>query len=328
MKVCVFGAGALGGAVAARLCAAGVHVSMVARGSTLAALRADGLKLLTHEQEIHVHPTASDNPADLGVQDLLVIAVKAHALPAAAAQLRPLMGPDTVVVPLVNGVPWWFLGGGFGASPIDDAEALLDPGRRIAGAIPSEAVLGAVLHGSFSVEAPGVVRNHSGREIVLGEPGGATTPRLTRVVDMLQQAGFDARTSQGIRQEVWFKLLGNLSTGPLCVLTGTSTAGLLHDPLTRELMRHMVVEAIHVGERLAIDIPDALAGWSARLQKLGDITPSMLQDLRAGRPMEIDAIVASVCKLGQALGVATPFTRSVLGLLRVKATARAGPPHP
>lgn len=324
MKVCVFGAGALGGAIAARLSAAGEAVSMVARGPTLAALRTHGLTLRTDRQEIHVHPTVSDRPDELGVQHLLIVTVKGHALRAAATQLRPLIGRDTVVVPLLNGVPWWFLGDGFKEATGTDAGALLDPDGHIASAIPMASVVGAVLHGSFSVEAPGVVRNHSGRELILGEPGGAITARLARVVDRLQRAGFEARASHDIRQDVWFKLLGNLSTGPLCALTGTSTAPLMQDPLTVELMQRMVVEAIEVGERLGIGIAGALAPWRAKLQQLGDITPSMLQDLRAGRPMEIDAIVASVHGLGRALGVATPFTDAVLGLLRVKA-AGLGP---
>ncbi len=321
MRVAVIGAGALGCAIAARIGSSGEDVSVLARGANLAAIEAKGVALKVGGEVVRASPRVSQAPEALGKQDVVIVAVKAHALDGIADDLHTLMGPRTVLIPMVNGVPWWFLEQ-LRESSKQHAETIntLLPTTAFAQCVRSDSVIGAVLHGSFSVEEPGMVRNHSRTQLILGEPDGGRSDRLDQVVAMLVNAGFSASTTDNIRKEVWFKLLGNIATGPLCVLTGTSTSALLNNPHVERLMGGVVLEVLQIGQRLNIEITDGIHLWRNKLESLGDIRPSMLQDFEAKRPLEIDAIVTSVVALGSATGIPTPLCSAVLGLLSLKAS--------
>jgi 2-dehydropantoate 2-reductase len=319
MKVCIYGAGAIGGWIGAGLAQAGSRLNVVARGATLEALQRDGLSVMRGEQRTRVAVNAVTDPAELGVQDLVVIAVKAPALPAVAAQIAPLLGPDTIVLTAMNGVPWWFLQGGFGGPLAGTQLEAVDPGGKIDAAIPAPHVIGCVVHASCSLDAPGVVRHHFGNGLIIGEPSGEATPRAQRLEALLKQAGFEARLSPRIQKDVWYKLWGNMTVNPISALTGATTDLILNDELVRSLISTIMLEAREIGERIGVPIAESPEDRHAVTRKLGAFKTSMLQDVEAHRPVELDALVSVVRELGQRAGVATPFTDALLGLARLQA---------
>src|SRR6476620_9412172 len=209
MKVCIYGAGAIGGWIGAKLAQAGCEIDVVARGATLDALKRDGLTLVSGESRVSVPVNASSDPKALGVQQLVVVAVKAPALPAVAQQIAPLLGPDTIVLTAMNGVPWWFLQGGFGGGLAGAQLEAIDPGGKIDAAIPAKHVIGCVVHASCSLDAPAVVRHHFGNGLIIGEPSGEATPRAEALRDLLARTGIDTKLSPQIQKDVWYKLWGN-----------------------------------------------------------------------------------------------------------------------
>ena len=320
MRICIFGAGAIGGTIGARLAQAGHEVSLIARGAHLAAIRAHGLTLRSGDASHVLKIAASDNPADLGAQDAVIIALKSHSLPGAAAGIAPLLGPDTCVVSALNGLPWWFFndwGGALSGTPL----ASCDPDGRIAAAIEPARVLGCVVFLASDVPAPGVVRHNSGNRLVLGEPANRISTRVTALAAALTEAGFEAQASADIRRDMWQKLLGNLCFNPASVLTGVSTDQMLDDNHMSALFAAMMREAIAVAAALGIDIAIDPAVRMAQTRKLGPIRSSMLQDVEAGRPIELDAIVGSVVEVAERVGVPTPFINAVFGAVRVRARA-------
>ncbi|MDR6534318.1 2-dehydropantoate 2-reductase [Variovorax soli] len=319
MKVCIYGAGAIGGWIGAGLAQAGCRLNVVARGATLDALQRDGLSVLRGDQRTRVAVNAVSDPADLGTQDLVVIAVKAPSLPAVAAQIAPLLGPDTIVLTAMNGVPWWFLQGGFGGSLAGAQLEAVDPGGRIDAAIPAQHVIGCVVHASCSLDAPGLVRHHFGNGLIIGEPSGEATPRAQRLEALLEQAGFEARLSPRIQKDVWYKLWGNMTVNPISALTGATTDLILNDELVRGFISTIMLEAREIGERIGVPIAESPDDRHAVTRKLGAFKTSMLQDVEAHRPVELDALVSVVRELGQRAGVATPFTDALLGLARLQA---------
>lgn len=319
MKVCIYGAGAIGGWIGAGLAQAGSRLNVVARGATLEALQRDGLSVMRGDQRTRVAVNAVTDPADLGVQDLVVIAVKAPALPAVAAQIAPLLGPDTIVLTAMNGVPWWFLQGGFGGPLAGTQLEAVDPGGKIDAAIPAQHVIGCVVHASCSLDAPGVVRHHFGNGLIIGEPSGEATPRAQRLEALLKQAGFEARLSPQIQKDVWYKLWGNMTVNPISALTGATTDLILNDELVRGFISTIMLEAREIGERIGVPIAESPEDRHAVTRKLGAFKTSMLQDVEAQRPVELDALVSVVRELGQHAGVATPFTDALLGLARLQA---------
>ena len=325
MKVCIYGAGAIGGWMGSGLSAAGCDVSVVARGQTLAALNAHGLRLQRGTGHTEITTTerikASTNPADLGVQDLVVVSVKAPALPAVAASLAPLLGPDTVVLTAMNGVPWWFLHG-FGGALAGRQLASVDAGKHIARAVPADQVIGCVVHASCSVDAPGVVRHHFGNKLIIGEPSGRITPRVQALAALLEKAGFEAPVSPQIQHDIWFKLWGNMTVNPISALTGATTDLILADPLVLGLVSSIMQEAKTIGAQLGIHIDQQPEDRHAVTRQLGAFKTSMLQDVEAGKALELDALVASVRELGVLTGVATPFTDALLGLARLQGSVR------
>ncbi|WP_039853228.1 2-dehydropantoate 2-reductase [Hylemonella gracilis] len=317
-NVCIYGAGAIGGWIGAGLAAAGLKLNVVARGATLEALRRDGLRL-SHQGVTTAHAVrAESEPARLGVQDLVVIAVKAPGLAEVARHIAPLLGPDTVVLTAMNGVPWWFFHG-FGERWQGTPLRSVDPEGAIARAIPAAQVVGSVVHASCTLDGPGHVRRHAGNKLILGEPAGGTSVRLSALADLLTHAGFEAPVSPQIQKDVWYKLWGNMTVNPVSALTGASTDRILDDELVRGFITAVMLEAKEIGARLGIPITDSPQDRHAVTRKLGAFKTSMLQDVEAGRPVELDALVAAVRELGQLTGVATPSTDALLGLARLHA---------
>ncbi|GAB1383838.1 MAG TPA: 2-dehydropantoate 2-reductase [Ottowia sp.] len=325
-KICIYGAGAIGGWLGARLAAQGAAVSAVARGATLAALRTHGLRLreagadgAVAERAFAVQ--ASDSPFDLGPQDLVIVAVKAPAMAEVARAIAPLLGPDTAVLTAMNGVPWWFLQG-FGGPLAGTRLESVDPGGAIAQAIDARRVIGCVVHASCSVDEPGVIRRHFGNGLIVGEPAGGDTPRLASLAALLRQAGFDTTVSAQIQKDVWYKLWGNMTINPISAFTGATADRILDDDLARGFVSAVMLEAREIGARIGVPIDQTPEDRHAVTRKLGAFKPSMLQDVEAGRSVELDALVASVRELGQLTGVATPFTDALLGLARLHARVR------
>jgi 2-dehydropantoate 2-reductase len=318
MKVCIYGAGAIGGWLGVHLARQGCTLSAVARGATLEALQQVGLELRQGDEEMVVSLKARANPAELGEQDLVIVAVKAPAMADVARHMAPLLGPQTVVLTAMNGVPWWFLQG-FGGALSGTTLQSVDPSGVIAQHIPADRVIGCVVHASSSVDMPGVIRHHFGNGLILGEPSGADTPRLRALVDLLVQAGFNATASAQIQKDVWYKLWGNMTLNPISAFTGATTDVILDDPLVRGFVSSVMLEAKAVGERIGIPIAQTPEDRHAVTRKLGAFRTSMLQDVDAGKPVELDALVSAVRELGGLTGVATPFTDALLGLSRVHA---------
>ena len=322
MKACIYGAGAIGGWLGVALAQAGHPVSLVARGETLSALQTQGLRMRRTDGTLAQVPvTAHSDPAALGVQDLVVIAVKAPGLPDVARAIAPLLGPHTVVLTAMNGVPWWFLDGVGGAAQGRALESV-DTGGVIAQAIPARSVLGGVVHASCSLEAPGFVRHHFGDRLILGEPDGSRSARLLALADSLQRGGIQAEVSDCIQKDIWFKLWGNLTMNPISALTGATTDRILNDDLVRGFASAVMLEAKAIGSQLGLPIDQQPEDRHAVTRKLGAFKTSMLQDVEASKPLEIDALVGAVRELGQITSTPTPHTDALLGLVRLMARTR------
>jgi len=318
LKVCVFGAGAIGGFLGAELSRTGVELSFVARGAHLAAMRAHGVRLQIDGEERVAHPTCTDTPAELGVQDYLIIALKAHAISDAVESMAPLLDSGTCVVTASNGLPYWYF---YGAdrTPKQMTLEAVDPGRKQWDTLGPERAVGCVVFPAAEVVAPGVIRHEHGRKFPIGEPSGERTRRIEQLHDLLTSAGLDAPIRDDIRDEIWLKLWGNLCFNPISALTHATVDIIAADPETRAICRSMMVEGKAIGERLGLHLRvDA----DRRIDGLGALGPhkmSMLQDLERGRSMEIEPLVGVVQELGRLLDVPTPTTDVVLALMRQRA---------
>ena len=313
MKVCVAGLGAVGGLLAARLALAGQEVSALARGATLAAVRERGLALTDRQGERHVARIAvAESAHDLPVPELLIVAFKGQALAADAASLAPLIGAQTLVLPMMNGVPWWFL-------QADDTRPLasVDPQGRIAATIPLPQTLGAVVHLTCVSTAPGEIKHNFGERLIVGEPGGTSSERLERIAAVLESAGFEAERSTNIRRDIWFKLWGNMTTNPVSALTGAACDAILDDELVRAFMARGMAEAASIGERIGCPIEQTPEARMAVTRQLGAFKTSMLVDAEHGRALELDALVGAVREIGARVGVATPNIDALHGLARL-----------
>ena len=323
-NVCIYGAGAIGGWLGAGLAQAGCDVSIVARGATLDALQTHGLRLQqgdTVTSHASYRVRASANPSDFGIQDLVVIAVKAPALLAVARQIAPLIGPSTIVLTAMNGVPWWFFQG-FGGAYSGTQLKAVDATGEIAKAIPAASIVGCVVHASCSVTSPGLIRHHFGNGLIIGEPSGQATARVQALASLLSQAGFTASVSAQIQKDAWYKLWGNMTVNPISAMTGATTDLILGDELVRNFISSVMLEAREIGARIGIPIDQQPSDRHAITLKLGAFKTSMLQDVEAGRAVELDALVTVVKELGTLTGVATPFTDALLGLSRLHARVR------
>ncbi len=321
MKVCIFGAGAIGGLIGARLARAGHDaLSAVARGATLQALRTHGWRLAEGGKLRQAPARASEDPAALGVQDLVVVAVKAPSLPAVARSLGPLLGPGTMVLPAMNGVPWWFAQ----AVPALGGQALasVDPDGGVAAAIPLASVIGCVVHASAATPEPGLVEHRAGLGLIVGEPQGGTSPRVERLAGLLRGAGFELTASADVKRDIWYKLWGNLTMNPVAAITGATVDRVLDDELVRGFCSAVMREAAAVGARIGCEMGQSPDDRHAITRKLGRFKPSMLQDVEAGRPIELDAIVSVVRETAQRLRIETPNLDALLGLTRLFARGR------
>jgi 2-dehydropantoate 2-reductase len=318
MKACIYGAGAIGGWVGVKLARAGCEVSVVARGATLENLRTHGLRLQEGSETLATQVQASAAPAELGVQDLVVVAVKAPAMAEVAKSIAPLLGPETIVLTAMNGVPWWFFQG-FGGSYAGMRLKAVDPDGSIAEAVPASHIIGCVVHASCSLKQPGFVQHHFGNKLIIGEPSGAKTQRVQQLAALLERAGFETVLSEQIQKDAWYKLWGNMTVNPVSAMTGATTDLILNDDLVRGFISAVMLEAREIGARVGIPIAQQPEDRHQVTRKLGAFKTSMLQDVEAGKPVEIDALVTVVREMGAMTGVPTPFTDALLGLSRLHA---------
>lgn len=317
MKICVYGAGAIGGYLGSQLSLAGESVTLIARGPHLAALRENGVRLLIGGEERVARPTATDDPREAGPQDYVIVTLKAHSVPAITGPMQALLGPDTTVVWAVNGVPWWYFYALEGRWR-DQRLVSVDPTGELWSNIGPERIVGCVVYPAADVVEPGVIRHIEGNRFTLGEPDGQKTERVRRLARALIGAGLRAPVRR-IRDEIWLKLWGNLSFNPISALTLETLDVVATDPGTRDVSRAMMLEAQAIGERLgvrfAVDVDRRIDGAAA----VGRHRTSMLQDLERGRPMEIDALVTAVQEMGRMVDVATPTIDTVLALVQQRA---------
>ncbi len=318
MKVCVFGAGAIGGYLGVELARTDVDLSVVARGAHLAAMRAGGLRLRVEGEERVAHPRCTEAPSELGVQDYVIIALKAHAISDAVDSMAPLLGARTCVVTASNGLPYWYF---YGADGVPKGTTLetIDPGGKQWRKLGPERAVGCVVFPAAELIAPGVIQHEHGRKFPIGEPNGENSARIEELHRLLTRAGFDAPIRSDIRDEIWLKLWGNLCFNPISALTHATVDVIAGDPETRAICQAMMAEAAAIGERLGlhlrVDADRRIDGMAA----LGPHKMSMLQDLERGRSMEIEALVGVVAELGRLLDVATPTVDVVLTLIRQRA---------
>lgn len=320
-RICIVGAGAVGGYLGAKLALSDQPINVLARGATLQALQAEGLRLTEDGNTRTVPVHASDDARALGEQDVVVVAVKAPAMESVAQTIVPLIGPETCVVVAMNGVPWWFFDR---HGPLEGLRLQsVDPHGRIAQAIPTRNVLGCVVHLTCSTTAPGHVHHGFGKRLILGEPAGGTSPRLDAVSSLFERAGLQIERSDAIQRDIWFKLWGNMTMNPVSVLTGATCDRMLDDPQVSAFCLAIMEEAKAIGARIGCPIEQSGEERSAVTRQLGAFKTSMLQDAEAGRgPLEIDALVASVREIGQHVGVPTPQIDALLGLVRLHAQTR------
>jgi 2-dehydropantoate 2-reductase len=319
MKITVFGAGAIGGYIAARLAATGHEVAVVARGPHLAAIRERGLRLDDRGRMQTLRLRASDRAAEFGPQDAVIIAAKAHAMAAAAPAIACLLGPETVLIPAQNGIPWWFP---FRAGPPLEGTriATVDPDGSVARHLDPARVIGCVVYMAAAVPEPGLVRRFGGNMLILGEPDGTLSPRLQRYAEIFAAAGIKVETTERIRDAVWMKLWGNVAFNPVSVLTGAKMTRMADDPGVLAVLRAAMLECQAVAERLGAHFNKDVEARIQDARHVGDFKTSMLQDFEAGRPIEIDALVGAVIELGRRVEVKTPYLETIEALTRMRAT--------
>jgi 2-dehydropantoate 2-reductase len=319
MKICIYGAGAIGGYLGVQLARAGADVSLVARGAHLAAMRANGLKLLVGEEARVVHPRCTDNPAELGPQDFVIICLKAHSITGVLDQMRPLLGPHTRIVTAVNGIPYWYFhrhGGAYEGSMLES----IDPGGRQWRELTPQRAIGCIVYPATEIEAPGVIRHVYGDRFPIGEPSGETTEDVQRLSDVFVKAGMQAPILDRIRDEIWLKLWGNVCLNPISALTHATLDVICSDPSTRALSKAIMLETQTIAEtfgvRFRVDVERRIEG----ARKVGAHKTSMLQDLERGRPMEIDPLVTVVQEMGRLTKIPTPALDTVLALVAQRGT--------
>ena len=314
MKICIYGAGAIGGYLGVQLSLAGADVSLVARGAHLAAMKADGLKLLIDGEERVAYPRCTDNPAELGVQDVVIICLKAHSIAGVIDAMQPLLGPKTRIVTAVNGIPYWYFYKHGNACEGATLESI-DPGGRQWKELGPERAIGCVVYPATEIEAPGVIRHIYGDRFPLGEPSGEITEDVQALSALFEKAGLKAPVLENIRDEIWLKLWGNVSFNPISALTHATLDVLCSDPGTRAVTRSMMVEAQQIAEtfgvKFRVDVDRRIEGG----RKVGAHKTSMLQDLERGRPMEIDPLVTVVQEMGKLTKMPTPSIDTVLALV-------------
>jgi 2-dehydropantoate 2-reductase len=316
VRIVIAGAGAIGGYLGAKLTRAGADVILHARGPHLEAMRERGLRVESPEGNFEVRPQLTGDLASIGPADLVILGVKAHSLTALAPALRPLFGPDTVVVSTQNGVPWWYFQGSGGKLDGLTLERV-DPGGVISAAIEPHRVVGSLAYFSTDLAAPGVIHHTEGNRISLGEPSGERSERVKRIAEAMIGAGLRAPSTTRIRHEIWVKLLGNVAFNPISALTGATLEEMVRHPGVSRVIREVMTETEAVAGKLGVELPISIDQRMAGAEKVGAHKTSMLQDFEAGRPMEIEAVVGAVVELGDRLGVAMPATQAVYGCAKL-----------
>ena len=314
MKVCIYGAGAIGGYLGVQLAQAGADVSLVARGAHLAAMKANGLRLLIGDEERVVHPRCTDNPADLGPQDFIIICLKAHSITGVIDAMKPLIGSHTRIITAVNGIPYWYFykhGGAYENSMLES----IDPGGRQWRELGPERAIGCIVYPATEIEAPGVIRHVYGDRFPIGEPSGERSADVERLSALFVKAGLQAPVLDRIRDEIWLKLWGNVCLNPISALTHATLDVICSDPSTRALSKAIMLEAQTIAEtfgaKLRVDVERRIEG----ARKVGAHKTSMLQDLERGRPMEIDPLVTVVQEMGRLTKTPTPSLDAVHALV-------------
>ena len=319
MKICIYGAGAVGGLMAGRLAKAGHAVSVVARGAHLTAIRKDGLRIRTPDGHVAtVQLRASEGTGELGPQDYVIVAVKGQSMPDVAAAIAPLLGHATTIVTAMNGVPWWFfdrLAFGEGKLRLES----LDPTGAISRAMPTERIVGCVVHLAASTPEPGLISHNMGQRLIIGEPGGKNTGRTKLLAAALKEAGFEAVESPFIEKEFWVKLLGNISFNPVSALTLGTANRLIADEHVKAYMVSIMRECLAIGRAVGVDADIDPEARMDMARKLGAFKTSMLQDMEAGKRLEIDGLLTGTLEIAKKAGVAAPFTESLAGLARLRA---------
>ena len=318
MRICIYGAGAIGAGLGVQLSLAGKDVTLIARGPHLEAMQKNGVKLLIDGEERVAHPRCIEDPAEAGPQDYVIITLKAHSLPGIADSIQSMLGPDTAVVTGVNGIPWWYFYKLKGPYENHNLESV-DPGGRFWNAVGPQRAIGFVVYPAAEIAEPGIIRHIEGDRYTMGEPDGQSSARTDKLCAALTDAGFKSRVRDNIRDDIWVKLWGNLCFNPISVLTHATLDKVAGEAGTGGVCRLMMLEAQEIGEKLGarfrVDIERRLAGGAT----VGPHKTSMLQDLELGRPMEIDALVTVVQELGRLVGVPTPTIDVVLALIQQRA---------
>jgi 2-dehydropantoate 2-reductase len=316
MRVAVVGLGAIGGWIAFKMSQAGCEVSAIARGATLDAVREQGIRLKQGEDVLSQPIKVSADPADLGPQDLVIVAVKGPALASVAPAVAALLGPETMVLPAMNGIPWWFFEGmpaPYGGRSLTS----VDPSGEINAAIPRSRVIGCVVHASCASPEPGLIVPKAGRMMIIGEPAGGSSERLDRLAAVLRASDFDVEISPKIQQSIWYKLWGNMTMNPISAMTGATCDRVLDDPLVNDFVLRVMAEAAEVGGLIGCPINESGAARNAVTRKLGAFKTSMLQDAEAGRALELDALLGAPKEIAAWTGTPTPAMDSLLGLSRL-----------
>ena len=321
MKVCIFGAGSIGGFLGARLAQSGCDVSAVARGATAAALRMHGFRVQSGDALTSTPVTVAEDPAAFGAQDLVIVAVKGPSMASVAARIAPLLNPDTIVLTAMNGVPWWFFHG-FGGKFAGTRLKSIDPEGAIAAEIAGRHVVGCVVHLSCSTPEPGLTRHVFGNQLIIGESGGGVSRRAEAIAALLVRAGFATTVSASIQSDIWYKLWGNMTMNPVSALTGATCDRILDDPLVHRFCLAAMSEAAAIGTAIGCPIAQSGEDRIAIARKLGAFKTSMLQDVEAGKPVELDSLVTVVREIGETAAIATPNIDALLGLARVQAQTR------
>jgi len=310
MKFLIAGAGGIGAYVGARMAQAGLNVTLYARGPHLRAMQEHGVRVKSVEGDFDARPKVVGTLEEVGPVDVVLLGVKAHGLPQLAPQLKPVLGPDTTVISTQNGLPWWFFQG-FGGSWEGTRLERVDPGGVISNAIEARRVVGSLVYFATEIVEPGVVRHTEGNRISLGEPDGTRSDRCRRIAEALNAAGLRCPVTARIRHEIWVKILGNVAFNPISALTGATLVQMVRDPGVCALVRNIMSEAEAVAAQLGLELPITIEQRIAGAEKVGEHKTSMLQDLEAGRPLELEPVMGAVIEIGERVGDSMSCTRAV-----------------
>jgi 2-dehydropantoate 2-reductase len=324
MRFLIAGAGAIGAYIGARMSQAGYDVTLFARGPHLLAMQEHGVQVRSAEGDFAAKPRIAGSLENVGPVDVIFLGVKAHGLVQLAPQLAPVLGPQTTVVSTQNGIPWWYFQS-FGGEWDGLRLERIDPGGVISSAIEARRVVGSIVYFSTEITAPGVIQHIEGNRISLGEPDGTRSERIRQIAEALVKSGLRAPVTTRIRHEIWVKVLGNASFNPVSALTRATLAQMVRDPGVCSVIRNIMTEVEAVSNRLGMELPISIDQRIAGAEKVGEHKTSMLQDLEAGRPMELEAIVGSVVELGERLGVPMPVTRTIYDCTKLLAKSTEAP---